>query len=243
MRRNLGYLLMVAVLAAACGTDGSGREAEEQAVASALEVVGGRWWLAAIEIGDAREMVEAGANTSGMPWVEINGSLAGFGGCNGFQSRDATLFDWVLEPGEVVTQAVLCRGSDGSDVMRVERIVHGVLSRGSVQVEVAGEEMTWTSGATRLLFTRSAPPVTTITTVPLSSTGRLDCGEGFVVETRVGDEGSADEVLRRAEPRVVAVGAGEPLWWWGVDASGRVIAGIAQGDVDRVEYQVFTCSG
>lgn len=86
------------------------------------------------------------------------------------------------------------------------------------------------------------PPPTTIPEVDNSSLDRLDCSPGVVVEARVPDSGQDPlEVARDAESSVVEVEQGRPLWWWGLDEGGTVIVGLALGDMEGADYQVWTC--
>ncbi len=240
-RRVLLGLLVV--LSAGC----VGREAADGDPAS----VTGMWWLDSLEVGGIDQPIEVGVNTSVQPWVEITDRLSGSLGCNDFWSDGFTLDDWLLVPGEVVQTAALCGGPEGTDVMSMERIMSGLFSRPpGIEVEYhdngkSGDaEMIWINGATRLSFIRSYTGPTPTTSPPPSSWGRLDCSPGTVIEVRLGDMGvEPEQILLDAEPEVVRVEAGEPLWWWGLDASGRVVAALAEGDITPVQYQLLTCTG
>lgn len=86
------------------------------------------------------------------------------------------------------------------------------------------------------------PPPTTVPEVDNSSLDRLDCSSGIVIEERVPDSGQDPlDVARELEPAVVEVEPGRPLWWWGLDEGGTVIVGLALGDMDGADYQVWTC--
>lgn len=88
------------------------------------------------------------------------------------------------------------------------------------------------------------PPPTTIPDVGKSSLDRLDCSPGIVVEKRVPDSGQDPlDIARDAEPDVIEVEEGRPLWWWGLNQDGTVIVGLALGDMDGADYQVWTCDG
>lgn len=65
-----------------------------------------------------------------------------------------------------------------------------------------------------------------------------------MIEQRIGDLGAPpEEILRDMVPAVGEVTPGDPLWWWGRDHTGKIVAAIAQGDIEPVQYQVFSCSG
>lgn len=86
------------------------------------------------------------------------------------------------------------------------------------------------------------PPSTTILNADNSSLDRLDCSPGTVVEERVPDSGQDPlDIARNAEDAVVEVEPGRPLWWWGLNEDGNVIVGLALGDMDGADYQVWTC--
>jgi hypothetical protein len=75
-----------------------------------------------------------------------------------------------------------------------------------------------------------------------SSLGRLECSPGVVVEERVPDTGQDPvEIARAFAPDVVEVEPDQPLWWWGLNADGAVIAALARGDAAGADYQVWTC--
>lgn len=206
----------------------------------------GSWVLDAIEIDGEPFPITVGATTAGIPWLEIDGSMWGSLGCNHLQSEDVIVVDGRLIPGDVIRTAALCTGPDGTDVMAVEEIITGVLTRSdgprlTLDGEEDGRTMTWTEGATRLVFVPGTPPVPEPPEPP-SSLGPLDCSPGVVAEQRLGDVGGdPPQILRDLVPGVVEVVAGEPLWWWGYDGGGTVIAAIARGDIEPVQYQVFSC--
>lgn len=87
------------------------------------------------------------------------------------------------------------------------------------------------------------PPLpTTVPEVDNSSLDRLECSPGVVVEERVPDSGQDPlDVARDAESAVVEVEQKRPLWWWGLNEGGTVIVGLALGDMDGADYQVWTC--
>ena len=86
------------------------------------------------------------------------------------------------------------------------------------------------------------PPPSTAGEVDSSSLGRLACSPGVVVEERFPDTGQDPvEIAREAAPAVVEVESGQPLWWWGLNENGTVVVGLALGDSDGADYQVWTC--
>lgn len=86
------------------------------------------------------------------------------------------------------------------------------------------------------------PPPTTVPEVDNSSLGRLDCSPGVVVEQRVPHSGQDPvEIARATAPAVVEMESGQPLWWWGLNENGTVVVGLALGDADGADNQVWTC--
>lgn len=86
------------------------------------------------------------------------------------------------------------------------------------------------------------PPPTTVPELDNSTLDRLDCSPGIVVEERVPDAGQDPlDIAREAEPAVVEVEPGQPLWWWGLNEGGTVVVGLALGDMNGADYQVWTC--
>ena len=238
MRRlPAGMLLGLFLVAAACS-----RDATPTVDSSSLE---GNWILDAIEIDGSPYDMTVGVTTAGVPWLEIGDRISGSLGCNHFQSESIVVADDLLTLDQVVQTAMRC-GPYGTDVMAVENIITGVLTRSEgIAVTVVGSGadrvMTWTEGATRLVYVIGLPPIPPPPPPP-TAVGSLDCAPGTVAEVRVGDLGVAPaQILRDLVPGVVEVTPGDPLWWWGRDATGTVIAAIAQGDIEPVQYQVFSC--
>jgi len=207
--------------------------------------VEGTWTLDAIEVDGIHYDMTVGVTTAGVPWLEIGDRISGSLGCNHFHSESIVVANGRLTLGEVVQTAMLC-GPEGTDVMALEHIITGVLTRSEgIAVTVVGSGtdrvMTWTEGATRLVYVIGLPPVPPPPPPP-TALGPLDCAPGSVAEMRIGDLGvEPAEILRDLVPGVVEVAPGDPLWWWGRDAAGTVIAAIAQGDIEPVQYQVFSC--
>jgi heat shock protein HslJ len=228
-------LLGLLLVAGACSRD----------VATTVDLEGS-WILDAIEVDGVPYEMTVGVTTEEVPWLEIGERISGSLGCNDFQSESFVVADGVLLLFEVVRTAMLC-GPEGTDVMAVENILTGALTRSeSIAVTVVGSGadrvMTWTEGATRLVYLSGLPPVPPPPPPP-TAVGPLDCAPGTVAELRVGDLGMTPaRVLRDLVPGVVEVTPGDPLWWWGRDAAGTVIAAIAQGDIEPVQYQVFSCA-
>lgn len=78
---------------------------------------------------------------------------------------------------------------------------------------------------------------------PLVELDRLSCAPSIVEEMRVADTGQTPaEVMAEVLDDVASVEAGRPLWWWGLDASGEVVVGIALGDALGADYQVWSCA-
>lgn len=75
-----------------------------------------------------------------------------------------------------------------------------------------------------------------------SSLGRLHCAPSTVGEQLVADIGQdPQDIIKSAVPSVVEVESGQPLWWWGIDKDGEVVAALALGDMDAADYQLWTC--
>ncbi len=239
-RLPAGLLLGLFLFAAACS-----RDATATLDRRSLE---GDWILDAIEVNGVPYDMIVGVTTAGVPWLEIGDRISGSLGCNHFQGESIVVAHGQLIIGEVVQTAQLC-GPYGTDVMAVENIITGVLTRSpseGVAVTVVGSGadrvMTWTEGATRLVYVIGMPPVPPPPPPP-TAVGSLNCAPGTVTETRIGDVGvEPAQILRDLVPGVAEVTPGDPLWWWGRDTAGTVIAAIAQGDIEPVQYQVFSCA-
>ncbi len=204
----------------------------------------GLWLLDSFEVDGVRHQVDVGLNAARHPWIEIDRVLDGSTGCNRF-GGDYTFSDGVLFPGEVIMTAAACVESDGADLMATERVFTDALWVGenAITVVVDGDTMTWIMGDTTLVFVAAdeipqPPPPPTV-----HAFGRLDCSPGHVVEERhEGHSFDPEQLLIEAAPEVVLIEAGQPLWWWGYNAAGEVIAGVAEGDIVPPQYQVFTCT-
>ena len=78
---------------------------------------------------------------------------------------------------------------------------------------------------------------------PVEQIDRLSCSPSTVAETRVADTGQTPaDVMAEVLDDVASVEAGRPLWWWGLNATGEVVVGIALGDALGADYQVWTCA-
>lgn len=190
------------------------------------------------------DQVETGVNAVRVPWLEVTTeTMTGNAGCNDFvgpyqQSDEGFTSD-------LMKNAAWCGPEDGR-LMEAEFAWESVVWQGSsVAVTVDDGRMVWSIGDDRLEFvsvesiptTQPAPPP------PMSEVGSLDCSPGLVNEVRVPDEGQAPlDIAREADPRVVEVVPGQPLWQSGVDAGGEVIVELALGDMPGADYQVWTCA-
>lgn len=243
MRRVLALLIGVALLAA-CGPTPDA--ADERGLEMAD--IQGYWILETFATGGAAQAVDPGVNTRTVPWLEITDSISGNSGCNGFgnQPGEATLVGDILSAGEIFSELGRCLSEEPDvDVMQAEEAFQGIF-RGDdpITVEVDGDEMTWSANGVTLVFTRSdgPPPTTTLPPRIEHANGRLVCGAGIVVETRVADNGQEPlDVAKEAAPGVVELIPGDPLWWWGVNEEGVVIVALALGDMVGADYQVSTC--
>lgn len=144
---------------------------------------------------------------------------------------------------DALMTAAFCGPDDGS-LMRSEEAFAAVVHGGTVEVSFRGDRMVWSNGVDSLEFVSVDTPPTTEAFVPprFSVVGRLDCTPGYVSEVRVPDTGQSPlEIAKEADPNVVIVEPGEPLWHSGLDAEGNVVVELALGDADRADYQVWTC--
>ncbi len=211
--------------------------------------VEGTWILTSFTEGGVEQRVEVGFNTRAIPWMEITATaITGDGGCNGFGTGDRgyTIEGTELRVGETFFQMAGCMSDDPAvDVMAAEEALRAALWAGKpIEVDVAEEEMEWRAPGVTLTFSGvdEPPPTTTVTSPPYSRIERLDCSPGFVIEDRIPDAGQEPlALLRSVAPGVVRVESGRPLWSWGLDADGVVIAGAALGDMDNADYQVWSC--
>jgi heat shock protein HslJ len=232
------------LLLAGCASSGSDTDA-----------IRGIWLLESFAVGGATEQVESGVNTADLPWVEIGEALKGDAGCNHFETMSDIPYSYdegLLFAGEGFQTEVACRGNDGEDLMRVERLLMDTLwgSPVGVRVEVGGGSMTWRAGNTELFFVQVPTPPEPTPAPPPSSMGKLDCSPGIIVETQVVDDlRPTEQILLETVPQVVraeedpdyAPPAPAAWFYWGYDAVGNPIAFIARGDVEPPQYQVFTC--
>ena len=209
----------------------------------------GVWHLEWVETNGEREVPVLGQNTQSQPWVSFEDRINGNAGCNDFGSSEAYSYDYsagVLVPGIVFQNAAGCHSEEGFDLHRMEEVLMAMLGDNSDGLEVSVDEdtMIWFSETTRLGFSRhEAPPERPFSEPPpISELGRLNCGDGVIVEDRIPDVGQEPlEVAQDAAPDVVGVIEGRPLWHWGLNQNNTVIVGLALGDADGADYQVWTC--
>lgn len=205
----------------------------------------GVWRYDAFTVDGTTAPVMAGVNATQAPWAEIDeGAITGSAGCNEYAGTYEMAGE-VLRS-EIVVNAAWCGPEDGSLMEAELAFTRVVWADSPVVVAIEGGRMTWTSGEGRLVFVAVETPPTTTRPEPepLSRIGRLDCSPGIAVETRVPDEGQTPlEIARAADPSVVSVEPGEPLWHSGLDAAGDVVVELALGDLPGADYQVWTCAG
>lgn len=206
--------------------------------------VEGTWQVTSFTLEGEQQAVQSGVNTVAIPWVTIrDGEVEGVAGCNGF-GGPLTFTDGSASMMDVVMEAAFCGPEDGS-LMQTDFAFEAVMWSEDLSVEVGGGEMVWSNGSDSITFTAVNAPPTTVPfePPPQTSVGRLDCSPGFVEETTVADEGQDPlEIAQAANPNVVAIEAGEPLSFSGVDANGEVVVELALGDSPGADYQVWTCA-
>ncbi len=236
----LRALVVLSALATALsGCANTGTDAAERDIR-------GIWLLEAYEDDGNRSSVEVGSNVARTPWIEIGDTLQGNGGCNDFGSGTPgpTVQGDLLIPGEVFATAAACLAAgDGPDLMEAERALLGALWEHpeGISFTVGGTGMIWVAGDRRLEFTSTLVAPVPPTSPPRTALGRLDCSPGTVFEDRVLDRGQdPDQLVIAASAEVVSVEF-DPPFWWGSDEQGKVVAGVALGDIRPTPYHIYTC--
>lgn len=127
-------------------------------------------------------------------------------------------------------EAAFCLPSDSTAdedaVMQADFAFQDVMWGGKVVVSVSGDQMVWSNEDNSITFRSVSGSLTTQPFLPpkFRELGRLDCAPNYVKETRVPDTGQDPrEIAQDANPDVVAVEPGQPLWHSGLDAEGNVI--------------------
>lgn len=211
--------------------------------------VQGIWEAESFRWDGSTQDVAPGVNVVHTPWVSIEGdTVRGEAGCNGLGGSFSVADDGVLIMEDVLMEAAFCLPSDSTAdedaVMQADFAFQDVMWDGEVVVSVSGDQMVWSNGDDSITFRSVSSPPTTEPFVPprFTEIGRLDCAPNYVEETRVPDTGQDPlEIAQDADPDVVAVEPGEPLWHSGLDVEGNVIVELALGDADGADYQVWTC--
>lgn len=209
----------------------------------------GIWEVQSFRWAGSTQDVAPGVNVVHTPWVSIeDDTVEGEAGCNGLGGSFSVTDSGALLMEDVFMELAFCLPSDTTAdedaVMQADFAFQAVMWDGEVAVSVSGEEMVWTSGDDSITFKSVSAPPTTEPFVPprFTEIGRLDCAPNYVEETRVPDTGQGPlEIAQGADPDVVTVEPGEPLWHSGLDAEGNVIVELALGDADGADYQVWTC--
>lgn len=230
-------LLAAGLIAAACKSAGSASDIE------------GIWEAESFRWDGSTQDVAPGVNVVHTPWVSIEGdTVQGEAGCNGLRGSFSVTDDGALIMEDVLMEAAFCLPSDSTAdedaVMQADFAFQDVMWDGEVVVSVSGDQMVWSNEDNSITFRSVSGPPTTQPFVPPKFTeiGRLDCAPNYVKETRVPDTGQDPlEIAQDADPDVVAVEPGQPLWHSGLDAEGNVIVELALGDADGADYQVWTC--
>ena len=206
--------------------------------------VKGTWQVTSFTLEGEQQTVQSGVNAASVPWVTIrDGEVVGDAGCNGFGGPLTFNPDASALMMDVVMEAAFCGPEDGS-LMQTDFAFEAVMWSEDLSIEVTGNEMVWSNGSDSITFTSVNSPPTTVPfePPPQTSVGRLDCSPGFVEEKTVADEGQDPlEIAQAANPNVVAIEPGEPLWFSGVNANGEVVVELALGDSPGADYQVWTC--
>ena len=77
---------------------------------------------------------------------------------------------------------------------------------------------------------------------PLTVVGNLDCGDREIVENRLGNDGRGPlDVVIEFQPDAVSVEPAQPLFWDAFDAEGEIVATLASGDDDEMNWQIWSC--
>lgn len=116
-----------------------------------LEDVQGIWTMTSFD-GQA---VVVDVNTAATPWIEIDGTIAGSGGCSEFTTDGFELEGTKLILGDTFSSLVACLSEDSADLMATENALATVLGEGSISVGIAGQTMTCKAGGTELSFNKS----------------------------------------------------------------------------------------
>jgi heat shock protein HslJ len=102
------------------------------------------------------QRVDVDMNSAGTPWIRIDGTIEGSGGCNDFTMNSFELDDSQLKPGETFSTLVGCLTDDPAhDLMAAETALLAVLGEDSIAVEIAGSTMTWRTSGSELSFIRA----------------------------------------------------------------------------------------
>ena len=77
---------------------------------------------------------------------------------------------------------------------------------------------------------------------PLMIVGNLDCGDREIVENRLDNDGRGPlDVVIEFQPDAVSVEPAQPLFWDAFDADGQIVATLASGDDDEMNWQIWSC--
>ena len=228
--------LTAASLLSACGADDASGGGES---------IVGIWALESFELDGRVVDVEVGVNAAQVPWMEVDEELQGNAGCNSF-GGPYLFTDGVLVPFEILMTAAACLSDDPAvDVMATEDAFRQMLwdRTSGIEVRLQENHMEWVEGDNRLHFVSIPEPPSSPPRTPPSSLGRLDCAPGTIAEEVTPAAGNdPEELVRAASTGVVNVETDPPSFWWGLDADGVVVAGLALGDVEPPVYHVYACS-
>ena len=140
---------LLIVLLAASVLGGCSSSATEQLDMGGLD---GVWILETFD--DQRVNVDV--NSAGTPWIEIDGTIEGSGGCNDFTMDRFELEGSELKPCETFSTLVRCLTDDPArDPMAAETALLAVLGEDSIAVEMAESTMTWRASGSELSFIRT----------------------------------------------------------------------------------------
>lgn len=113
----------------------------------------GIWVPQSFDVGGSLEQVETGVNTARPPWMEVNGSIDGVLGCNGFGIASFEVDGDELTLGESFTQLAACLDSDpDNNPMEAEEAFRSIIQAEIVTIAVSGSAMTWEADDVRLVF-------------------------------------------------------------------------------------------
>ncbi len=230
-KRPSGLLVAVAVVAVAVVTVGvlfASGDSDDPAAGLSIE---GVWVLTSYTQDGVTTKIDVatlGDQFRRPPWIEFSSSgVTGFAGCNSFSAVGYQVEGDRLVIGEASTTLAGCLPEP-----ETETLIHRFLwsEQDGVQIELSQDAMDWHFGDATLSFAHADEPPVPRPSPPPTSEGRLECSPGIVLSEIIPDTGQDPLlILQQIVPSVVTVEGSEPFYW-GLDASGTV---VAYADRDR----------